>query len=294
MAALHSVSMALAAPLMAMLHYQQGRYAEAELLTPLLPLIDNTAMHEALSPGLPSSGQHGVPARAARSSLELLERAEAMGYNRGWDRLVGTMLLDRIRLLVFERRLTRPMPPPYGSSAWQAAQTDSPLCPRGSAGATRYCGRPELPWPPSGINEARSTFSSLLQAAQASSQDLRPADWDPLSHCPTWLAENKKRASHNCAPPRSTAQRRPALCVCVDEGNELYSLLPRFLVSPGVRWRIDRLRTLPSWQTIHTGHGVAPKAQQHATAREIRVIELVEQGSSTRKSRALRTSPQRR
>jgi len=143
--------MALAAPLMAMLHYQQGRYAEAEgLLTPLLPLIDNTAMHEALAQAYQVlvntaylQGQHG-------RAFELLERAEAMGYNRGWDRLVGTMLLERIRLLVFERRLDEANATAIRIQHLASQAQADPPCARAICWCYATLRRPELPWPTSG------------------------------------------------------------------------------------------------------------------------------------------------
>ena len=100
-----SVAAALAAPLRASILYEQGLFDEAEsTLTPLLALIDNVVMLEGVM------HSYLVLARIARGrsdlghAYELLEHAESLGYNRGWDRLVSAMLLERLRWLVADGR----------------------------------------------------------------------------------------------------------------------------------------------------------------------------------------------
>jgi LuxR family maltose regulon positive regulatory protein len=98
---------ALCAPLLAELHYEQGRIDEAEgWLIDRMPAIDAVVMLECVL------RSYLVLARiaAARSSIEhayaLLAQAETLGYNRQWDRLVVAVLLERLRLHLGEGRLS--------------------------------------------------------------------------------------------------------------------------------------------------------------------------------------------
>ncbi|MCK6414295.1 MAG: LuxR C-terminal-related transcriptional regulator [Giesbergeria sp.] len=278
----HSVSMALAAPLMAMLHYQQGRSAEAErLLTPLLPLIDNTAMHEALAQAYQVLVNTAYLQEQHGRAFELLERAEAMGYNRGWDRLVGTMLLDRIRLLVFERRLDEANATAIRIQRLASqAQTDPP-CARADLLVLRDIASARIALANQRINEARSIFSSLLQAAQASSQDLRALQIGTCLAIAHMAGGEQEACFAQLRTTLQGAQRSGALRSVLDEGDELYSLLPRFLVSRECDGELaDYVRGLIA--TTHTGHGAAAETRSMLTRREIRVIELVEQGRSNK------------
>ena len=67
----------------------------------------------------------------------------------------------------------------------------------------------------------------------------------------------------------------------LDEGEELYGLLPRFLVSRECDGELtDYVRGLLA--SIHRGYRSTAEARSVLTVREIRVIELVEQGSSNK------------
>lgn len=278
----HSVSTALAAPLMAMLHYQQGRHAEAEgILTPLLPLIDNTAMHEALAQAYQVlvntaylQGQHG-------RAFELLERAEAIGYNRGWDRLVATILLERIRLLIFERRLDEANATAIRIRRLAASAQADPPCARSDLLVLRDIASARIALADQRISEARFALARLLEAAHAASQELRALQIGACLATAHMAAGEQDACFAQLRATLQGAKRSGALRSVLDEGEELYGLLSRFLVSRECDGELaDYVRGLMA--AAHAGHGPAAEARSMLTAREIRVIELVEQGRSNK------------
>ena len=98
---------ALCAPILAELRYEEGRLDEAEnWVIDRIALIDSVVFLEGVLRA------YIVLARiaAARSNVEyaysLLAQAEALGYNRQWDRLVTAVLLERTRLLLAEGRMS--------------------------------------------------------------------------------------------------------------------------------------------------------------------------------------------
>lgn len=102
----YSTAAAIVAPLLAELLYERGRFEEAEdLLVERLPTIDALVMLD----GVRRSYVVLTRIAASRSAFEhaygLLAAAEALGYNRKWDRLVSGVLLERMRLLLREGRL---------------------------------------------------------------------------------------------------------------------------------------------------------------------------------------------
>ncbi|QIL44477.1 hypothetical protein G7045_09505 [Acidovorax sp. HDW3] len=168
-----SVSAALAAPLMASLHALQGRWAQAlELLTPLLPLIDHTAMHESAIQAyqvlVRAAAHQGQQAHA----FELIERAEALGYNRGWDRLVGHMLHERLRLLLAEGRLDEASATCIRLQRLTAHAETAPLSTRAELHTLRDMALAWLALAQQRADNARQLLAPLLQAAQESAHDL--------------------------------------------------------------------------------------------------------------------------
>ncbi len=102
----HSSAAVIGVPLLAELLYEQGRFDEAEaLLVEHMPTIDAVVMLDGVR------RSYVVLARiaASRSAFEyaygLLAQAEALGFNRKWDRLVCGVLLERSRLHLREGRL---------------------------------------------------------------------------------------------------------------------------------------------------------------------------------------------
>lgn len=282
-----SVSMALAAPLMAQLHYQQGRHEEAgDLLAPLMPLIDNTAMHEAMVQAYQVLANTAYRQRRHAQAFELLERAEALGYNRGWDRLVGAMLLERIRLLVFEGRLDEARATAIRLQRLAAHAHAEPPCARSDLLVLRDIALARMALADQRIGEARQAFARLLQAAQDAAQDLRALQIGACLAIAHMAAGEQEACFAQLRATLQDAQRSGALRSVLDEGDELRGLLARFLVSRECSGEcVDLVRHLMA------AAPATAAVQSALTEREARVIGLVAQGCSNKEiARALAIS----
>jgi LuxR family maltose regulon positive regulatory protein len=101
----HSSAAAIGAPLLAELLYEQGRFDEAEsLLIERMPTIDAVVMLEGVRRSYVVLARIAASRSAFEHAYGLLAQAEALGYNRKWDRLVSGVLLERTRLHVLEGR----------------------------------------------------------------------------------------------------------------------------------------------------------------------------------------------
>ncbi len=282
-----SVSMALAAPLMAQLHYQQGRHEEAgDLLAPLMPLIDNTAMHEAMVQAYQVLANTAYRQRRHAQAFELLERAEALGYNRGWDRLVGAMLLERIRLLIFEGRLDEARATAIRLQRLAVHAHAEPPCARSDLLVLRDIALARMALADQRIGEARQAFARLLQAAQDAAQDLRALQIGACLAIAHMAAGEQEACFAQLRATLQDAQHSGALRSVLDEGDELRGLLARFLVSRECSGEcVDLVRHLMAAAPATTA------VQSALTEREARVIGLVAQGCSNKEiARALAIS----
>lgn len=279
-----SVSLALATPLMAMLHYQQGRCTEAvELLQPTLPLIDNTAMFESIMLA------YGVLARVAHlqghyaAAFELIERAEVIGYNRGWDRLVGTMLLERIRLLLDEGRLDEANATVIRLTRLTVNVTHTPVCSRAELLVLRDMGQARLALADQRPNDTRQLLTPLLEADRANGQDLRAMQIGACLSMAHMALGNQDACFAELRRVLQVAQRSGALRSVLDEGDELVGLLPRFLISKECDAALgDFVRRLLADNRVGAPNDGAPGLNKVLTEREINVIQLVAQGHSNK------------
>lgn len=279
-----SVSSALATPLMAMLHYQQGRCDEAAaLLQPMLPLIDNTAMFEAVMLA------YRVLVRVARlqgrdaAAFELIERAEVIGYNRGWDRLVGAMLLERIKLLLGEGRLDEANATAIRLTRLATNAATGPVCSRSELLVFRDVGLARLALADQRLTDARQLLTPLLEAARSTGQDLRALQIGTclcIAHMalgdPDACFVELRRVLH-------AALRCGAIRSVLDEGDEVVDMLPRFLISKGCDTELGDFvrRLLADNHARQKKHG-EPGLHSVLTERETNVIKLVAQGHSNK------------
>lgn len=276
----HSVSSALAAPLMAMVLYQQGHGAQAvQLLEPLLALIDATAMLESVLQAyqvLVGQARHdGNPALA----FEYLERAEAIGYNRGWDRLVGAMLLERLRLLLDESRLDEASAVTIRLQRLAAhLPTELPSA-RSELVFMRDLAQARLALADQRIAQARAALAVLLRGAQGAAQQLRALQIGLNLAVAHMAAGDAQACFAQLRASLAEARSSGASGSVFDEGEEVRALLGRFLVSPEcdpeLAGHVDSL----------LGSGLQPQpaeAAQLLTERETRVLALVARGQSNK------------
>ncbi|HEX7907620.1 MAG TPA: LuxR C-terminal-related transcriptional regulator [Paraburkholderia sp.] len=102
-----SISVALCAPMLGQIRYEQGRLDEAEaMLTDLMPVIDAAVLLDSMLIAYRLLVRIAVSRSNTAQAYALLDHAQALGYARGWDRLNAAALVERTRLYLAEGRLT--------------------------------------------------------------------------------------------------------------------------------------------------------------------------------------------
>lgn len=273
-----SVLATLAAPLLAQLHYQQGRWQQAvELLTPLLPLIDNIAVHESVIQAyqvlVNAAQRQGHPAQA----FELLERGEAIGYNHGWDRLVGAMLYERIRLLIQEGRLDEANATGIRLQRLAAHARAEPPCSRSDLLVLRDMALARVALAQQRIAQARQSLQALLDAAHASAHDLRALQLGTCLAIAHMAADEQEAGFDQLRATLQAARRSGALRSVLDEGDEVQSMLARFRASRHCDAELGEFALGLMGPAICGG-----SRGEVLTERELEVLRLVAQGRSNK------------
>ncbi len=281
---LASVSGTLVAPLLAMLHYLRGEGAQAQaLLQPLLPLLDATAMSES------AIQTYQVLVGVARqqgqlsSAYELLERAETLGYNRGWDRLVGAMLLQRTQLLLQEGRLDEANAMVVRLRRMSAQQPAHPPCARAQLHQLHGIAQARLALASQPLTTAIEPLSALAEQARASQQVLLALQLDACLALAYGAAGEQAASLAALHRAVLAVQRSGAVQLLRDEGPELSPWLTRFLASnacdAALEATVRPLLAQPAWAAA-----ASPNASTAATLtqRECEVIRRVERGQANK------------
>lgn len=283
-ARVESVSLALATPLMAMLHYQRGRCDEAAaLLLPMLPLIDNTAMCESLL--LAYRVLVGVAHLQGRdaAAFELIDRAEVIGYNRGWDRLVGAMLLERIRLLLFEGRLDEANATVIRLTRLTANAATTSECSLSDLPVFRDFGLASLALADQRLDDARKLLAPILEAARSTGHDLRALQLGTCLAIAHMALGSPEACFTELRLVLQAAHRSGAVRSVLDEGDEVLGMLPRFLISKECDTELgDFVRRLLADNRARQMNHDTPGLNSVLTERETNVIRLVAQGHSNK------------
>jgi LuxR family maltose regulon positive regulatory protein len=96
-----SVSAQMVTGLVAQVRYEQGAAHDAELsVLDSLDLIETTAFHEAFFQAFLTLARAAAGRGDLQRALVLLNRAERLGWDRGWGRLVAALLVERTRILL--------------------------------------------------------------------------------------------------------------------------------------------------------------------------------------------------
>ena len=163
-----SVAAAVAAPPWAMIAYERGDLGAAEaVLKPLVSLIDTTAMHESVLRTYLVLARIARAGRDPEQAYALLEHAESIGYNRGWDRLVGAMLLERLRWLCADGRLDEARACGVQLRRLAANHVETRLCARSDLAVYRDWGQAHLAFCDQNGSKATDGFAWLCADARA-------------------------------------------------------------------------------------------------------------------------------
>lgn len=288
-----SVSLALATPLMAMLHYQQGRCDDAAgLLFPILPLIDNTAMCEAVLLAYRVLVRVAHWQRRDAMAFELIERAEVIGYNRGWDRLVGAMLLERIKLLLCEGRLDEANATAIRLTRLSVNVTQTPASSRSEILVFRDVALARLALANQRPRDAMQLLTPLFEADLVNGQDLRALQIGASLSVAHMALVDEDACCAQLRRVLQLAQRSGALRSILDEGDELVGMLPRFLISKECDVALgDFVRRLLTDSRASASDGSALRLSKALTQRETDIVQRVAQGQSNKEiARAMNIS----
>jgi LuxR family maltose regulon positive regulatory protein len=101
-----SISVAQCAPMIGQILYEQGRLDEAEtLLAGLMPVIDVAVLLDSALITYRLLIRIAVARSDMRQAYALLDRAQALGCARQWERLTAAALFERIQLYLREERM---------------------------------------------------------------------------------------------------------------------------------------------------------------------------------------------
>jgi LuxR family maltose regulon positive regulatory protein len=101
-----SIAVALCAPMIAQIRYEQGRIDEAEaLVLDLMPVVDLAVMLDGVLIAYRLLVRIAVARSNAEHAYALLDRAQSLGYRRGWHRLTASALVERTQLHIGEGRM---------------------------------------------------------------------------------------------------------------------------------------------------------------------------------------------
>ncbi|AQV96702.1 LuxR family transcriptional regulator [Cupriavidus necator] len=98
-----STSAAVCAPLIAQIRYEQDRLDEAEaLIADRFPVINAAVMLDSVLVAYLVLVRIALARADTDQAYALLDQAQSLGHARGWNRLIATALIERIRLLLTE------------------------------------------------------------------------------------------------------------------------------------------------------------------------------------------------
>ena len=101
-----SISVAQCAPLIGQIWYEQGRLDETEaLVAGLMPVIDAAVLLDSVLIAYRILIRIAVARSDVEQAYALLDRAQALGCARQWERMTASALVERIRLYLAEGRM---------------------------------------------------------------------------------------------------------------------------------------------------------------------------------------------
>ena len=294
-----SSAAALCAPLLAELRYEQGRLDEAESwVIDRIPVIDAVVMMEGVL------RTYIVLARiaAARSNIEhayaLLAQAETLGYNRQWDRLVVAVLLERMKLHLFEGRLSEASACVMRMERLAAANATSAGCARSQIHRDCRLARAELALAQSRWTEACEILEGLHADAQSARNRRLAMQVGSSLALARLAAGDTDGALLGLRGVLDIAASSGACRSILDAGPDIAHLLVRFRASSRCTKALEPCveRLLSACQ----GGGASVESREHAdrlsevlSPRERNILALIAKGQSNKEvARGLGVAPE--
>ncbi|MFP3564138.1 LuxR C-terminal-related transcriptional regulator [Paraburkholderia sp. SIMBA_030] len=292
-----SICVALCAPMIGHIRYEQGRLDEAEaLVIDLMPVVDVAVMLDSVLIAYRLLIRIAIARANLAQAYTLLDQAQVLGYARRWDRLSAAALAERTRLYLAEGRIAEAAAcvaqlDRLAASTRAPVQSVSPEIETYRALASAFVamaqGRPQ---------DAVETLNGALRSVERRHGDylaLRLRTVLALA----WLgADQRGRALDIFREVLSAAAPAGIYRSILDQGVEIGPLL--LAVRDDMRGTaqtketsayIDRL--LDGWRALYQPD-TRPE-REALSARECKVVELIAQGQSNKEiARALGIAPE--
>ena len=296
-----SISAALCAPMLGQILYEQGRLDEAEaLLVDLMPVVDAAVLLDSVL----IAYRVLVRIAAARSNTTqayaLLDRAQALGHARRWDRLTAAALLERTRLYLAEGRITE-----ASASVAQLDQLAASVCARTQSISPeietyRAVGAASLAMAQNRTEDAVESLNTALRSVERRHSDYLALSLRTVLAL-VWLAvRNRRFAVLTFREVLNVAAPAGIYRSILDQGPEIGPLLqavredtPSTAQTREMVHYVDRL--LDGWRAQYQPSGKLARdaARESLSPSERNIVKLIAQGQSNKEiARTLGIAPE--
>ncbi|MBU7440239.1 LuxR C-terminal-related transcriptional regulator [Paraburkholderia fungorum] len=296
-----SIAAALCAPMLAQIRYEQGRLDEAEaLLVDLMPVVDAAVLLDSVLIAYRVLVRIAVARSNDAHAYALLDRAQALGHARRWDRLTAAALLERTRLHLTEGRITE-----ASASVAQLDQLAASVCSRTQSVSPeietyRAVGAARLAMAQNRTEDALESLNAALRGLERRHNDYLALSLRTVLAL-VWLAVGKSRfAVVTFRDVLSLAAPAGIYRSILDQGPEIGPLLqavredtPSTAKNREMVHYIDRL--LDGWRVQYqpSGKPVRDAERESLSASERNIVKLISQGQSNKEiARTLGITPE--
>ncbi|MEA3131229.1 MAG: hypothetical protein QOF46_3024, partial [Paraburkholderia sp.] len=292
-----SVCVALCAPMIGHIRYEQGRLDEAEaLVIDLMPVVDAAVMLDSVLIAYRLLVRIAIARADTAQAHTLLDQAQTLAYARRWDRLSAAALVERSRLYLTEGRITEAAAcvaqlDRLAASVGTPAQSVSPEIDTYRALAAACVAMAQ--------NRARDAIASLSAALE--SVESRHGDYLALRLrtvlALAWLgAQERSRAIDIFRDVLSVAAAAGIYRSILDQGPEIGPLLQAVrddtrstAQTKDASAYIDHL--LDGWRALY--QPASKPERESLSPRERNIVELIAEGQSNKEiARALGITPE--
>jgi LuxR family maltose regulon positive regulatory protein len=293
-----SISLALCAPMIGQLRYEEGRLDEAEaIVADLMPVIDLAVLLDSVLIAYRLLVRIAVARSNAAHAYALLDRAQTLAHARRWDRLTAAALVERTRLYLSEGRTIEAAA--CVAQLGRMADSDSDCARSVSPEISNYhaFSAATLATSEHRTQDAIEILSATLQSVEHRHGDFLALRLRTMLAL-VWLKANERsRAVEIFLDVLKVAGSAGIYQSILDLGPDVGLLLHAVLEDARHSARPDELRRyvsrmLDGWRMLYQPRS-APQPRESLSARERRIVGLIAQGQSNKEiARALEIGPE--